>query len=104
MSRGSELFIKQQRFAMNFANLINYAIEQGYQITFPPEHENHIKKSLHYIGLARDINLFRNNIYLTKTSDYEKLGIYWESMGGTWGGRFKNRDGCHFSIEYKGVK
>jgi hypothetical protein len=100
--RGSELFLKQQRFAMCFGMLIDFAIKQGYQITFPGEHVNHIKNSLHFIGLAKDINLFRNNKYLVKTEDYLELGEYWESLGGTWGGRFN--DGCHFSIEHDGIK
>ena len=96
------LFHKQQKFAVNFAKLINFAIDNGYTITFPPEHEKHIKNSLHYIGLAKDINLFRNGKYLSKTEDYNELGEFWESLGGTWGGRFD--DGCHFSIEHNGVK
>jgi hypothetical protein len=25
------------------------------------------------------------------------LGEYWELIGGTWGGRFKNPDGNHYS-------
>jgi len=102
LSRGSEIFLKQQKFALSFAKLIVFAIEEGYQVTFPPEHTNHIKNSLHYCGLAKDINLFKNNKYLTATHDYTKIGEYWESMGGTWGGRFD--DGCHFSFEHGGVK
>lgn len=33
------------------------------------------------------------------------LGQYWESLGGSWGGRFKSRpDGNHFSLEHDGVR
>ncbi|MGO3686517.1 MAG: M15 family metallopeptidase, partial [Proteus vulgaris] len=43
--------------------------------------------------------------YLTATSDYKELGEYWESLGGSWGGRFKTRpDGNHFSLEHNGVR
>jgi len=28
------------------------------------------------------------------------LGEYWESIGGSWGGRFG--DGNHYSLKYKG--
>jgi len=28
------------------------------------------------------------------------LGLYWESIGGSWGGRFG--DGNHFSLEHEG--
>ena len=59
-------------------------------------------KSCHKIRLAIDVNLFRGNVYLTDTKDYETLGIWWESVGGTWGGRFQ--DGNHFSLSYNGMK
>jgi len=29
---------------------------------------------------------------------YEELGEIWESFGGTWGGRFTNKDSGHFEI------
>jgi hypothetical protein len=51
--------------------------------------------SFHYMRLAIDLNLFWKGTYLTETADYEVLGEYWESLGGTWGGRFD--DGNHFS-------
>ena len=97
-----KLIEKQKKFAYDFALLLVFAFERGYKITFPPEHTNHIKNSLHYIGLAKDINLFADGEYLTKTEDYEQLGDYWETLGNTWGGRFS--DGNHFSIEHRGVK
>ena len=30
--------------------------------------------------------------------DYLKLGLFWEKMGGTWGGRWYNRDIYHYEI------
>lgn len=93
---------KQSRFAEMISHLIAYAIRMGYEVTFCPEHENHIKNSLHYIGLAKDINLFKDGEYLLKTSDHLFLGEEWERMGGTWGGRFN--DGNHYSMEHNGIK
>ncbi|EJY8354924.1 M15 family metallopeptidase, partial [Cronobacter sakazakii] len=49
--------------------------------------------------------LFINGKYATRTEDYLPLGEYWESLGGSWGGRFKtNPDGNHFSLEHNGVR
>ena len=94
---------KQRKFTKDFALLIQYAHALGYEVTFPPEHENHIDNSLHYCGLAKDINLFKNGVYLEKTKDYKYLGEFWELMlGNTWGGHFD--DGNHFSIEHNGIK
>ena len=59
--------------------------------------------SLHCDRLAVDLNLFRNGELLAGTDpDIEALGEYWESQGGSWGGRF--RDWCHFSLAYGGRK
>lgn len=64
-----------------------------------------IAHSLHLLGLAADIVLTKNGVVLTKTEQYEAVGKYWESIGGSWGGRFHtNPDGNHFSLEYNGVR
>lgn len=95
---------KQRRFSPMFAMLVLYAESLGYKVTFPPEHENHIKTSLHFCGLAKDINLFKDGKYLKDSEDHRPLGEYWKKMGGTWGGDFPNRDGNHYSIAHGGVK
>ena len=87
----------QRAFAEAWPLLMLHAFRLGYKITFPPEHTNHIKNSYHYIGLAKDINLFKNGKYLRKGMDHLELGEIWESMGGTWGGRFRKKDGNHYS-------
>jgi len=91
--------LKQQQieFSKRFPLLILYAYTLGYTVTFPPEHTNHIKNSFHFDGRAKDINLFKDGKYLTETSDHLPLGIFWESLGGTWGGRFTHKDGNHYS-------
>jgi len=91
----SKLGEEQRAFARAFPLLILYALALGYEVTFPPEHLDHIKNSRHFIGLAKDINLFKDGKYLTETEDHLPLGLIWESLGGVWGGRWK--DGNHYS-------
>jgi len=93
---------KQRKFTQMVANLINYAYLQGYELTFGDAwaHDGHKKNSNHYIRLAIDLNLFKDGVYLTETSDHEFLGLFWEEMGGSWGGRFN--DGNHYSLEHNG--
>ncbi len=93
---------KQRKFAHDLCLLILYAEALGYEVTFPPEHENHIDGSNHFCGLAKDINLFKDGKYLVGTDAHKPLGLFWESLGNTWGGRFD--DGNHYSIEHNGVK
>lgn len=89
---------RQSKFAKMVALLILYAYEIGYEITFGDAYANsgHIANSFHYSRLAIDLNLFKGGRYLSKTSDHEPLGLFWESIGGTWGGRFD--DGNHYSL------
>jgi len=89
------------------ARLIEYAISEGYELTFGhayrcPDCPVGSDVSLHKERLAIDLNLFKNGEYLTKTTDYFRLGKFWESIGGSWGGRFS--DGNHFSVEHEGRK
>jgi hypothetical protein len=89
------------------ADLIIYAYDNGYELTFgdayrSPQVTYGHKNSLHRQRLAIDFNLFKDGKYLSKTSDHEPIGLYWESIGGTWGGRF--RDGNHYSLEFNGMK
>jgi len=105
---------KQAKFTLMIAKLIEKANEMGYKMTFaeayrPPElaelyakQGRGIRNSLHRERLAVDFNVFKNGKYLMKGADFEDLGKWWESQGGTWGGRFN--DGNHFSLEHNGVK
>jgi len=88
---------KQSKFASMIALLIQFAYEQGYEITFGDAwaSSGHKKGSFHYKRLAFDLNLFRNGRWLSSTQSHEPLGIFWESIGGTWGGRWQ--DGNHYS-------
>ena len=60
------------------------------------------KNSMHKLKLAVDLYLTKDGVYLTKTSDYEFAGLYWEGLHELcrWGGRFS--DGNHFSLTWDG--
>ena len=62
------------------------------------------KSSNHKIRLAIDLHLFKkingNWVYMKDTKDHKPVGEYWESLGGTWGGRFN--DGNHYSLSHNG--
>lgn len=106
---------KQREFTYMISLLIQWAYERGYELSFgdayrdPRMHgdlgEKHSYSSAysnHKLRLAVDFNLFKDGVYLTKTEDYLFLGEFWENIGGSWGGRFENKDGNHFSLEHKG--
>lgn len=108
---------KQQLFTRMTGQLIAWADANGYALTYgeayrTPEQAKlnaktgaGIANSLHTQRLAVDFNLFINGEYQTKSEAYLPLGEYWESLGGSWGGRFKsNPDGNHFSLEHNGVR
>lgn len=101
---------RQRQFTLMVAKLIEYAYDQGYELTFgdayrdPRAHgQPGVKasysnaRSLHKQRLAVDFNLFRNGQYLARTEDHAPLGMYWETLGGRWGGRFN--DGNHYELE-----
>lgn len=105
---------KQSRFVKMLPLLINKASQLGYDLTLaeayrPPEtaklyseQGRGIQNSLHTQRLAIDLNVFLQGVLLTSGEKFQDLGEYWESIGGTWGGRFK--DGNHFSLSHGGVK
>jgi hypothetical protein len=98
---------KQSQFAHMLALLILHAEQLGYEITLgdcyrDPRCDYGMKDSLHRDRLAADLNLFKDGAYLTGTDDHRPLGEYWESIGGTWGGRFN--DGNHYSLMHGGRK
>ena len=91
---------KQSEFAHKVALLILFANAKGYEVTFgdaysKAEYGVHKPDSYHFIRLAIDLNLIKDGVYLTETDDHRPLGMFWESLGGTWGGRFG--DGNHYS-------
>lgn len=111
----SELLDKQLRFSKMVVQLLLRADMLGYEYTFSDAYRDprlhgelgekkgygH-RSSAHKLRLAIDINLFKDKQFLSSTKDHEPLGLYWESLGGSWGGRFE--DGNHYSLEHKGVR
>lgn len=111
MSLGNE----QRRFTQMIGQLIAFAYENGYELTFGDAYRDarvhgefgekrsySAASSLHKYRLAVDFNLFRGGEFLTSTEAHRPLGEFWESIGGTWGGRFN--DGNHYSLEWHGYK
>ena len=92
---------RQQTFSIMVANLILYALQEGYGLTFGEAYRtkdqqalyfksghSRVKYSKHQDRLAVDFNLFIDGKYVTDKEQYRKIGEYWESDGGRWGGRF----------------
>jgi len=89
----------QSKFAEAVGKLITFAYESGYEVTLGdtyPGKYKHSKNGKHPLGLAIDINLFKDGNYLIETSDHKLLGSYWKALGGIWGGDFENKDGNHY--------
>ena len=106
---------KQGKFTLMVAQLVVFAFYRGYTMTYsdayrePSLHGKYGEKksyshakSLHKLRLAVDFNVFKDGLLLSDGKDFQELGEFWESIGGSWGGRFK--DGGHFSLEHDGVK
>ncbi len=90
---------KQSKFASMLPLLILYAYELGFEITIGDvwAKSGHSYRSFHYKKLAVDLNLFRNGRYLKSVKSHEPLGLFWESLNGTWGGRWPSGDANHYS-------
>jgi hypothetical protein len=104
-------------FSRALAELVLRAGDLGFEIAFDEVTDrvtekdpttDHMKGSLHEIGLAADLLLYKDGKYLVDTADYTSLGVLWEEMGKqrnlafTWGGRFTKKDGNHFSLTWQG--
>ena len=100
---------QQSKFAKMAAELILKAYELGYEVTLgdafrdPRLHGDFgVKKgygaanSFHKKRLAIDLNLFKDGKFLGSSDYHKNIGEWWESKGGTWGGRFK--DANHYSL------
>lgn len=105
------LRMKQSRFIRMVSLLLDYAQLRGYELTlgdgyrdpratFPYSHP----RSLHRSRLAIDLNVFKDGEYLSGEAphEYDELGEFWESIGGSWGGRFE--DANHFSLAHRGME
>ena len=88
----------QSQFVRMVGRLIMFAYSIGYELTFGDAYAKtgHKDGSFHYMRMAIDLNLFIDGKYQTTTEAHKPLGEYWESIGGTWGGRWE--DGNHYSL------
>lgn len=107
----------QRKFSLMVAQLIIFAYSKGYEISLGDAYRDPRAfgevgetkgygraNSLHKMRLAIDLNLFKDGKFLQNTDDHKELGEFWESLGGTWGGRFSIQDGNHYSLAYRGLK
>lgn len=107
---------KQERFSRMLLKLLTliythpgYEVRLGDAFRDPRVHgEMGVKKgyghpkSAHKLKLAIDLNLFKDGVFVDSTEGHRVFGEYWESIGGSWGGRFE--DGNHYSLEHEGVR
>jgi len=109
---------QQSYFAQDVAKLFNWLMENGYEWTFgearrPLELQriyvdrgsSWTLNSYHISSLAVDLNIFRDNIYLTAKKDLQVVGNYWESLSeyNSWGGNWRTKvDTPHFERRNKG--
>lgn len=113
----TELLSKQFEFVRLVGKFIDWVYTQGYtlsagemfrtpeQAKWNADHGKGISHSLHMDRLAWDFQLFKDGKLLTTLQDYEPLGKYWESLGGSWGGRFGppiGPDCGHISLAWQG--
>ncbi len=104
-------------FTAALADLIHYARSLGYEValaegmdrpTAKDPTTDHRPGSLHEIGLAQDIDLYRDGVWLSKSEDHLPLGTWWELYGKArewplrWGGHWQ--DGNHYSWEWQGKR
>ncbi len=105
------------------AELVLWVDARGYEIadgegmdriTAKDPTTDHMKGSLHEIGLAQDFDLYKDGVYLDKSEDHKPLGDQWKRIGAkygiplAWGGDFKDKDGKpkpdgnHYALTWEG--
>lgn len=100
---------KQSLFTRLYAELILWVFSQGWELTlgesFNRSGRGHMFNSLHYIGLAADLNLFVKGHYMSDhCPEWDKIGEKWKSMHPLckWGGDFTEKDYNHISLLHEG--
>jgi hypothetical protein len=96
---------KRCLFSAMLARLIKYAFEAGYEVAVECVRchldGHHRKNSLHYLGLAADLNLYKNGVYLRDGSGHDVLHEAWESWGGA---KMIPGDANHYSLEHNNMR
>jgi hypothetical protein len=100
----SELGDKRKSFTKYVSRLISFMISQGYQPMIGKDGLKHMKNSLHYEGLAVDIDLCDSKGNYISSAHPKMFGDYWKSLNPdcAWGGDFN--DSNHYSIKFGGRK
>lgn len=100
----SELGTKRKLFTACLAKLLTKMIDDGFEPMHGKDGLKHMKNSLHYEGLAVDIDLTKDGEYLPSGKEHQPFGEFWESLNPecTWGGRFN--DANHYSVTFQGRK
>jgi hypothetical protein len=104
------LLVAQLKFCRMLAALLTRATELQLPLKLGCalcQNPHHSRNSLHRDSLAIDLPMVWPDGRYGVWTDYLPLGEYWESLGGSWGGRFDlNGDGVakddanHFSLQY----
>ena len=104
-------------FAIAVAKLVLHAESIGYSValaegmdrrTAKDPTSDHMTGSLHDMGLAQDVDLYKDGVYLMNTEDHAPLGAWWKQYGIdhglplAWGGDFTKKDGNHYSLSWGG--
>lgn len=99
----SELQDKQFLFGRILPNLLDAILDAGYTYTLGCTRcalvGHHREGSCHYIGLAIDINLFKDGVWLKDGADHEQFHAVWEQLGGA---KAIPGDLNHYSVKYNG--
>lgn len=100
----SELSGKRKLFTECICKLLQVMLEAGYEPMIGKDGLKHKENSLHFDGLAMDIDLTKSGVYLDRTEDHEVFGKFWETLDPecSWGGHFK--DGNHYAVTMGGRK
>lgn len=108
----SILVTQQAHFLMSACKLVEFATTQGWVVTggelertkeqaaIYAKAGKGIINSMHCARRAIDLNFYTKDGSLKADKvSLEVVGKYWESLGGTWGGRFtKLDDSRHFEM------
>jgi hypothetical protein len=100
----SELGDKRKLGTRCLVQLLEKMLDDGYDPMLGKDGLKHMKGSLHFEGLAWDIDLTRDGVYLSSGVEHGPYGEFWEGLHPDccWGGRFS--DANHYSITYMGKK
>lgn len=106
MFKKEERSLREMRcdFSLSLAKLIIYANECGYEVAIDSVKvcrtcKTHAEFSLHKEGLAADLNLYKDGVWLSDGSGHDILHLFWDNLGGS---KVIKGDSNHYSYAYHG--